>query len=460
MTVPCPLQRAADDVPNAPALTAPGLVIDYATLNHLVAGTAGELADRGIGEGDRIAICLANHWRTVIILLGAIRAGAVLCPLSTRLPDGEVAARTRRLGAACLVTHRRLDAAVEPEGLIRRGEPVRSPVPLERPASIVFTSGSRGAARAALHTYGNHYFSAAGSNRNIPLEPGDRWLLSLPLYHVGGMAIVFRCLLGRAAVALPDPAAPWTGNAATHASMVATQLQRILLAGGEGDLPQTAILLGGSAIPSRLIDRALERGLPVHTSYGLTETASQVTATAPEASRDDLRTSGRTLPYRRLRISDDGQILVRGETRFAGYVDGASLLRPFDEAGWFATGDLGRLDEHERLTVLGRIDNLFVSGGENVLPEEIEAALAVDQTVRRAVVVPVADAEYGMRPVAFVQSSGSLDEARLRRHVEAVLPRFMVPDAFYPWPADAAGEGFKTDRTWLQRHAETLRGGR
>jgi O-succinylbenzoic acid--CoA ligase len=460
MNVPCPLQSATEDEPGAPALTAPGLTIDYAALNHLVAGTAGKLAAHGLRKGDRIAVCLENQWQTVVVMLAAIRAGAVFCPLSTRLPDREVAARSRVLGATCLVSHRRLEHGVEPDRLIGRGDAAGTPVPLDRPASIVFTSGSLGAARAALHTFGNHYFSASGSNRNIPLAPGDRWLLSLPLYHVGGMAIIFRCLLGRAAIALPDPAAPWVGHASTHASMVATQLQRVLLDGREGDLPRKAILLGGSTIPARLIDRTVELGLPVHTSYGLTETASQVTATAPEAGRDDLKTSGRTLPFRHLRIGDDGQILVRGETRFAGYVDGASLHRPFDEEGWFATGDLGRLDERERLTVLGRIDNLFVSGGENVLPEEIEAALAVDEDVERVVVVPVQDREYGMRPVAFVQSSGSVDEARLRHRIEAVLPRFMVPDAFHPWPSDARGEGLKADRTWLRRRAEALRAAR
>src|SRR5918997_356866 len=168
---------------------------------------------------------------------------------------------------------------------------------LDLPATIVFTSGSAGEAKAALHTFGNHYFSAVGSNANIALAPGDRWLHSLPIYHVGGLSILFRCLLAGAAIALPEPDAQLgrsiSQRRASHVSLVSTQLSR-LLGDGDADLSGLeAVLMGGGPIPPSLVEEALSRGLPLHTSYGLTEMASQVTTTPPGASREELRTAGR-----------------------------------------------------------------------------------------------------------------------------------------------------------------------
>jgi O-succinylbenzoic acid--CoA ligase len=213
--------------------------------------------------------------------------------------------------------------------------------------------------------------------------------------------------------------------------------------------------MGGSGMPPTLIRAALERGLPVHTSYGLTEMASQVTATRAGASLEDLLTSGSVLPYREVSISGEGEVLVRGATLFAGYVEGDRVRSPVDEDGWFHTGDLGAFDGEGRLLVRGRRDNMFVSGGENVQPEEIEAALEAIEGITASVVVPVRDAEFGSRPVAFVRSMGGFSPEGLAGALEARLPRFMVPIAFHPWPEDLAG-GMKPDRRALEDRAREL----
>jgi O-succinylbenzoic acid--CoA ligase len=246
---------------------------------------------------------------------------------------------------------------------------------------------------------------------------------------------------------------------ATHASLVPTQLQRLLT---EDSVPETlqtlrAVLLGGGAMPEALLDAAAGAGLPVHTSYGMTEMSSQVSTTPPGASRATLRTSGRVLAERELRISEEGEILVRGHTLFLGYLDGGELRDPTDEGGWFHTGDLGSLDDHGYLRVRGRVDNMFVSGGENVQPEEIEEALKRLSGVEDAVVVPVADAEFGYRPAAFVRSGDEVGGETLSRELAAVLPRFMIPADFHPWP-DAASTDMKPDRTLLARLAGEWRG--
>ena len=465
MDIPCLLSTAALRAPLETALLSPGVEVSYGELDSLVSGTARRMAEKGVGRGARVALVMDRSVEAVILLLAAIRAGAVACPVSMRLPEATAAERCRSLGVSLTVSDRPFGTAVAAKALIERGPHenpnAAPPFSEDAPTTIVFTSGSSGAARPALHTYGNHYFSALGAQDNMPLVCGDRWLLSLPLWHVGGLAILFRCLLAAATVVLPDPAESMVESVrkVTHVSMVSTQLRRLLREAEPGAAhPEKALLLGGGAVSPVLIDEAVRRGIPVHTSYGLTEMASQVTATPPGAAPEALRTSGRVLPWRELRCDEGGQIMVRGRTRFAGYVEGDRLVRPFDEEGWFATGDMGRLDVSGRLIVRGRMDHLLVSGGENILPEEIEVVLAGVEGVERVVVVGVADEEYGQRPVAFVETAdGEIDASRLHTAVEAVLPRFMTPDAFYPWPSDLAGEGLKPDRSILRRRAEAMR---
>ena len=446
--IECPLKAAALEDPGLPAMEAEDGSFTYGELDRLVEGTAVHLAR----EGSRVAFQLANSWRAVVLILACIRAGKTACPINTRLP--AVAARKQALAIG----------AVEPGEIAfetKKGE-TRLEIPEEQPSTIVFTSGSTGEAKGALHTFANHYYNAAGSNLNIPVEPGDRWLLSLPLYHVGGIAILFRCLLGRGAVILPKKGLPMDevldASRATHVSMVLTQLLRFLEGAG-GSTTLKCILLGGSSIPPDLIRRAHDEGLPIHTSYGLTEMASQVTTTASGASLEGLATSGSVLPFRELRISGEGEILVRGRTLFAGYVMREALSKPFDDNGWFPTGDLGVVDTKARLCVRGRMDNLFISGGENVIPEEIEAALMSHPEVLQVVVVPVRDEEFGERPVAFVDTIGGIQEAGLRHFLADVLPRFKIPDRFFPWPHRDEEPLMKPNRADFRRRAEKMTSG-
>ncbi len=448
--IPCPVRRHAEVHPGAPAVVTPNATWTWADLDRHVTAWAAHL-DELTEAGGRVAVRAETSPRMVALVLAALRTGHVLVPLSPRLPEAAIREHLERIART-----RRLDLAA---AAVSRPPPtVLRPIPLDRPATVVFTSGSTGAPKAALHTAGNHVWSARGWADVLPLRLGDRWLLDLPLHHVGGLAVVYRCALAGAAVAIPAPKTP-TAEAiralgATHASLVATQLYRML--GTEGLLPETirALLLGGSAIPEALLDEAHRRGWPVLVSYGLTEMASTVASTAPGASRRDLTTAGRVLPYREVAVRD-GEIVVRGRTRFAGYVEGDALAEPFDADGWFATGDLGHVDAQGCLHVTGRRDNRFVSGGENVQPEAIEAVLLRQQGVVRAVVVPVTDAEFGQRPVAFVEAEGAMDPGRLGAAVEAALPRFMRPVAFHPWPEGEAG--FKPSRAALRAEAERLK---
>jgi o-succinylbenzoate---CoA ligase len=471
--IPCPLRAAARRSPDAPAIVGVDGSLTYRELDARVSAAAGRARELGFGAGDRLALHLPKGERYLVLLLALIRTRAVACLLSTRLPPRGAAPLLERVACRALVSSSEelLEAAsvqrVRPEDLLSDGPAERDrPQPAEKvwlvpdlPATIVFTSGSTAAPKAALHTFGNHFFSAEGSNANIALAPGDRWLYSLPPYHVGGLSILFRCLLAGATVVLPEPGAP-LGDAiggTTHVSLVSTQLLRLLR---EKDFERgglKALLLGGGQIPVSLVDEAAARGLPIHTSYGLTEMASQVTTTPPGASLEELRTSGRLLPHREVALSGDGEILVKGKTLFAGYVKGDIIDRPLDADSWFHTGDLGELDESGYLRVRGRKDNLFVSGGENIQPEEVEEVLSGLEGVEEAVVVPVPDPEFGLRPVAFVRTAGGFTKPEtLERALGPVLPRFKIPVAFHGWPEQVGPGGMKVDRTFLRERARRL----
>jgi len=462
------LRSAALAAPKTAALVGTSGITSYEELDRMVSAAALRL--RGLEPGSRVALHLPKDERYVALVIALVRAGHVACPVSDRLPPRGVAQLLGRASCSALISEdeellQTAGAGLSrpaPETLLRDGEQRAEPadVPQERPATIIFTSGSSGAPKAALHTFGNHYHSALGSNTNIALRPGDRWLHSLPLYHVGGLSILFRCMLAGATVALPQPGTSLgesiAGLGATHVSLVSTQLSWLLredayLVGLE------AVLMGGGPVPPSLVDEALARGLPLHTSYGLTEMASQVTTTLPGASIEELRTAGRVLPNREVSISKSGEILVRGETLFAGYVEGEEPDRPLDAEGWFHTRDLGEIDESGYLRVGGRMDNLFISGGENIQPEEIEEALCRLDGIDEAVVVPVLDEEFGARPVAFVRAAGRMPE-ELARKLEPLLPRFKIPISFHPWPEEAR-RGMKADRAVLREWARRMRSG-
>jgi O-succinylbenzoic acid--CoA ligase len=417
-----------------------------------------------------VALYLPKDERYVALVLALIRAGHIACPVSDRLPPRGVARLLGKVACSALISEDEelLQTAgpdilrSAPETLLREGEQRAEPadIPQERPVTIIFTSGSTGVPKAALQTFGNHYHSALGSNANIALLPGDRWLHSLPMYHVGGLSILFRCLRAAATVALPLPGTSLGESiaslGATHVSLVSTQLSKLLRESADlGGLE--AVLMGGGPVPPSLVGEALARGLPLHTSYGLTEMASQVTTTPPDASIEELSTAGRVLPHREVSISENGEILVRGETLFAGYAEGEKLDRPVDAEDWFHTRDLGELDESGYLRVGGRMDNLFISGGENVQPEEIEEALCRLDGIDEAVVVPVPDEEFGARPVAFVRINDG-EPRDLARELEPVLPRFKSPISVHPWP-ERVRRAMKVDRASLSALARRLRSG-
>ena len=453
MTVPDPVRHHAASRPDALAVVSDLGTWSWADLDARVGAAARALERLPTGDGlPLVAVQAATSPDLVVLVLAALRSRRVLALLSTRWTSATTRAALQNLLLDRVVVDESSDLEVETvalEDVVSGREGGEAPpLALEDACTVVHTSGSTGTPKAILHSVGNHVWSARGVIDALEVGVDSRWLLDLPLYHVGGLGIVMRCVVAGATMAIPSGSVAVRERIEqfrpTHASFVSTQLRRLLEAGADLSGLE-AVLMGGSAMPSDLIHQARSRRVPIVVSYGLTEMTSTVTATSTLPSRSDLETSGQPLSYRNVRISG-GEIEVGGRTRFVGTVVGGQVV-PATE--WHATGDLGALDGLGRLVVTGRADLQFVSGGENVNPEAIEAALLDLEGVLEAVVVPVSDTEFGHRPAAFIRAERDL--GALEGALRETLPGFMVPVAFYKW--DGAS-GMKPDRPALTQQAE------
>ncbi len=471
-------QDAMEKWMDRPSLISRHMTLSYKQLHHQVSTAAGRLRDAGFRSGDMVALLAPNTPEYIILLfaLWSIRAVTVL--LNTRWPALVKKKNLLNLNISRIFTDdTELDQSLKsfsyflmkefaPADLkiMKTPEEEKILYNSERDASVVFTSGSSGASKAVLHSLGNHYYSALGSNQNIPVKPGDRWLLSLPLYHVGGLAIPFRVFLGGGTVVLMDDdlsiEKAIKDLAVTHISLVPTQLMRLLRnTANLYHLQQMkAVLLGGAAIPANLIKQATSENISIFTSYGSSEMDSQITTTAQGDTPDDLNTAGRVLPYRELIIDEKSEILVRGKTLFRGYLEKGRINPARDGNGWFHSGDMGLLNKNGYLKLLGRRDNMFISGGENIYPEEIEQAVCRLDGVQDAIVVAVKHPEYGERPVAFVKTTGSSELIlnNLKEHLIKILPSFKIPDQFLPWPTGYDAGGMKVNRQNFQKMAAQI----
>ncbi|MGH8610701.1 MAG: class I adenylate-forming enzyme family protein [Gammaproteobacteria bacterium] len=306
----------------------------------------------------------------------------------------------------------------------------------ERPLALINTSGVTGCPKAAILSRRAFLASAAASARNIPLGSLDRWLLMMPLAHVGGVSIVTRCLAARACVVTgyaigrfdPRPiAVAIEEHSVSLMSAVPTMLKRFL-----DELPTwrppaslRAILVGGAPMSSDLLELARDRGYPILTTYGLTEACSQVSAQRFGSRPCPSIGAGEPLEGVEVRLVE-GEIQMRGPTLLSGYWSHGRVLNPFSPDGWFATGDLGFFDEGGRLHLKGRRDDLIITGGENVHPAEVELIIERYSGVKAACVFGVQDACWGEMVAAAIVPYGAARPLNLAE-LEQFCRRHLAP---------------------------------
>jgi O-succinylbenzoic acid--CoA ligase len=477
----CPIREGAKRHPDAEALTFAGRAWTYRALDAEVARWVAALEARGVTAGERVSLLATNHVATVSLFWALGRLGAVLAPLNARLTRAELAPLQEdiapRLTLALGTLVDRLPGAepLEPfADAVTTPSSTCHPLNESTPRVILFTSGTTGRPKGAVLTEGNFRASARASAGNLGAHPAPRWLGTLPLFHVGGLAMLTRTAYEGGCLLLHERFDADAVNRAideegvSHASLVATTLERVLDARASRPVPSTfrLALIGGGPVPVPLLARARDVGLRALQTYGLTEACSQVTTESPGDA--DGRTAGPPLPGLEVRIlseagvphppGQEGDIEVRGPTVMAGYWRRPEATREtLRDDGWLRTKDLGVLDAQGRLTVLSRRTDLIVRGGENLYPAEIEAVLANHPAVQEAAVVGVPDARWGEIPVAFVAARPGPERPgpeALDAWCRQWLAGFKVP-ARFTWvdalPRNAMG---KVERAVLRQQSQ------
>ncbi len=407
---------------------------------------ARRLAGAGVNPGDRVGTLLNTRADYAFLVHALTRVGAVLVPFNTRLTVPELQwqqSLTQCKIIVCDAAHEtaasQLDAplySVDGPSLtdthafaeLSPTPELFVPLPAERVQAIVFTSGTSGYPKGVEVTFNNHYYSATASAMRLGLDKSERWLSSLPLYHIGGLSVLFRsCLYGTAVVLEPkfsieSYAQHLRENDITLTSLVPTMLYRLLAEHPQLEAPALRhLLLGGAAASPELVAQCLDANIPIATTYGLTEATSQVATMVWDDVQKFPGSVGCPLMFTNIRILDRsggrlnsvrrnevGEIAVSGPTVMQGYFKNPAATEQTLIHGELMTGDMGYIDSYDNLWVVQRRSDIIISGGENIYPAEIERVLLEHPCVEQVCVTGLEDAEWGQKVGALiVQTSDS-----------------------------------------------------
>lgn len=453
----------ANATPQATALAAAGDVqasLTYADLDERVEILAGRLAAKGVGVDDCLVVCSETRTEFVELVHAAQRLGAVLVPVNARLTADELAVRLKKVDPAVVVCEADTEATVLEaleEPVLSFDEPTDGTTKLDAvrperfdlpewetddPLVVMFTSGTTGEPKGVVLTLANVLASATASAFRLGLRGDDCWHVCLPMYHMGGLAPVYRSTVYGTTLSVEREFEPRETIAAmdeadaTCVSLVPTMLERLLDA---GSLPELRfVLLGGAACPTALLERAHERDVPVAPTYGMTEAASQIATALPEQSREDPATVGNPVMFADITVVDDsgavckpgetGELVVSGPMVTPGYLDTETTIESFCNGG-LRTGDLGHRDEAGRVYVHARVDDTIITGGENVDPSEVASAVRSHDQVSDCAVVGLSDPEWGERVAALVvrHSGSELSADEVRQHCRERLAGYKLP---------------------------------
>lgn len=446
------ITKQAQLAPQNIAVTDGHQSLTFATLAQRLTQVAGQLAAVGALTQPRVAMLTDNSLAGYQVALALLGTGHTIVWLNKRLPTTELRRQLQdSTVATCLVADdlwreglgvnavrfgTLLTTAATPRSLVATFD-------VHQVASIMYTSGTTGQPKGVLQTFENHYTSAIASALNLGVMPDDEWLCTVPIFHISGFSIMMRGLIyGMTVRLVPQFDAPAIAHIlrtepVTLISVVPFMLKKLLDQQPPTATPYCALrgmLLGGGPIDQATLRRCQQQGVPVVQSYGMTETASQVVALNFADAPSHVGSSGKPLFTTQLQLTPQThEILLKTPALAAGYLgQPEKFAAKLTADGWYHTGDVGHLDEAGFLYVDGRLDDMIISGGENIFPDAIEAAYQSAPGVRDIAVVGRSDAEWGMVPVAFVVIDHPLDVAALVAFGRQHLAHYQVPQTFIP----------------------------
>ncbi|MGG5252636.1 o-succinylbenzoate--CoA ligase [Neobacillus sp. SM06] len=437
--------------------------LSFKELYECARKTAGQFQQFGLKKADFAAVLLKNHLDTVVILFALQLLGAKAVILNNRLTPAELSWQLKDSHSAFLVLESDFEAVLNeiPQSIKTITKEKLFAAPIAEPAiqaeidlngvcTIMYTSGTTGNPKGVLQTYGNHWWSSIGSALNLGFMEKDCWLCTVPLFHISGYSILMRSVIYGMPIVLHErfdvnkTIEDIQAKKVTIMSVVSTMLSKIVDHLDHTSLPQhfRCMLLGGGPAPRPLLEACVGKNIPVFQSYGMTETASQIVTLSPEYSLSRLGSAGKPLFPSQLKIvledgreaiaGEAGEIVVKGPNVTAGYLFRPDATKEKLKDGWLYTGDVGYVEEDGFLFVLDRRADLIISGGENIYPAEIEAALLGYEKIVDAGVIGIADEVWGQVPAAFVVTKNgcAVTAEELSQFCSERLAKYKIPKEF------------------------------
>ncbi|MFC0523933.1 o-succinylbenzoate--CoA ligase [Pontibacillus salicampi] len=465
-TIPHWLDKRAHLTPDKVAVYFKDQAVTFQQLQRQSFIFAQQLSTIGIQQGHHVAVYAHNSLDLVRLIHALSYIGAVGVFLNTRLTRDEISFQIKDAKCSYILyeqSSQEFLGSIEEEGSLagyamstihsleetpfNRVEEIN----LSHLHSILYTSGTTGNPKGVMLSYGNHWWSAVSSALNLGLSEEDEWLASLPLFHVGGMSILFKSVIYGMPVHLYESFDPEHVHEAimekgvTMVSVVSVMLNKLLqlLPPSEG-YPQAfrCMLLGGGPAPKPLLEEAHAKNVPVIQTFGMTETASQIVTLSAADALHKLGSAGKPLFPAQIKIEDNnqkqppnevGEIVVKGPMVTEGYFERPEANeKSITTDGWLYTGDLGYVDEEGFVYVVDRRKDLIISGGENIYPAEIEGALQGHKDIIEAGVVGKLDERWGQVPVAFIVAEEdylSIDDIQV--YLQDKLAKYKIPKHFY-----------------------------
>ena len=433
-------------------------ILDYSALRDVVAHTAFQLKELGIAPDDKTAVLYNHNADFIIRILALWQIGAVPVPVSTRFTEPEIDELLENTDCNSIIidedlSHLKLNSQklqVSNDAKPKERFLTEEELNPEKTAVIIFTSGSSGKAKGVELSFNSLLQSAKIGNQLLNQTSGDRWLASLPFYHIGGFSIISRALVFSASIDIPDSLNTEGLTASldefhpTLISLVPTQLKRLIENSVNPDKELRYTLLGGGHVDNKLFSSAMYDGWNPVKVYGATETSSFVTALTADEWLDKPKSAGKPLKPNLIKIvsesrfplnaGDVGEIAIYSPALMKGYYNNESETEEKLEDGFYFSGDVGYLDADGYLFIEAKRTDLIISGGENVNPLEVEKAITEHPDIDDAVVFPVKDEEWGELVAAAIvmkENSDKIDLETLENFLKKEIAGYKIPKKIF-----------------------------